>query len=130
MIPYDTVERAMFEAMCRAATCLPPDVESALRRALDEETDPLAREHLEVTLENARLAAEGQGLVCGDTGFPLYFVTAGAGTVVEGGFGALWHAARAAPARATRESFLRPTMGDPLSRSNPSLASMKHPLFR
>lgn len=32
-----------------------------------------------MSLENARLAGEGQGLVCDDTGFPLYFVRIGRG---------------------------------------------------
>ena len=73
MIPYQTVETAMYQAMRPAATRIPPDVDAALRRALEEETDPLARRHLEVSLENARLAATGKGLVCGDTGFPMYF---------------------------------------------------------
>lgn len=105
--------------MRRAATQVPPDVDAAVRAALDEETDPLARRHLQVSLENFRLAAEGEGLVCGDTGFPLYFLTAGANTVIEGGFGRLQQAAERATARATENSFLRPTMVDPLSRQNP-----------
>ena len=109
----------MYEAMRVAATTLPPDVAAALERARAEETDPLAREHLDVSLENARLASEGQGLVCGDTGFPLFFVTAGSRTQVERGFGALWHAAQRATARATCDNFMRPTMVDPLDRSNP-----------
>ena len=49
----------MYEAMRMAATLIPPDVEAALRKALGEETDALAREHLSVSLENARLAREG-----------------------------------------------------------------------
>lgn len=119
MIEYATIESAMYEAMRRAATMIPPDVEAALQKALAEETEPLAQDHLRVSLENARLAAAGKGLVCGDTGFPLFFVTAGSRTHVEGGFGALWMAAQAATARATRDNFLRPTMVDPLSRINP-----------
>ncbi len=119
MIAYATVERAMFEAMRRAATALPPDVAAALQRAREEETDPLALKHLEVSLENFRMAAEGNGLVCGDTGYPLFFVTAGSQTQIEGGFGSLWDAARAATARLTGEAFLRPTMVDPLTRDNP-----------
>ena len=119
MIPYQRIEAAMYEAMRIAATTIPPDVEAALNQALAEETEPLARKHLEVCLENARLAAEGKGLVCGDTGFPLYFVTAGSRTQVEGGFGALRKAAQSATARATADSYLRPTMVDPLTRENP-----------
>lgn len=119
MIALQTIQSAMYQAMREAAVRIPPDVEDALHRALAEEQDPLARRHLEVSLENARLAAEGKGLVCGDTGFPLYFVTAGSGTCIEGGFGSLWAAARSATARCTGENFLRPTMVDPLSRANP-----------
>lgn len=119
MIAYATVERAMFEAMRRAATALPPDVAAALQRAREEETDPLALKHLDVSLENCRMAAEGNGLICGDTGYPLLFVTAGSQTQIEGGFGSLWDAARAATARLTGEAFLRPTMVDPLTRDNP-----------
>jgi len=119
IITYALLERTMYEAMRLAATRLPPDVETALRTALDEEEQPLARRHLEVTLENTRLAAEGRGLLCGDTGFPLFFVEAGPEVRIEGGFGALWPAARAAVRRATDESLLRPTMVDPLTRHNP-----------
>lgn len=119
MIPQAILESAMYNAMRMAATTLPPDVEEALRRALAEETEPLAREHLQSCLENARLATEGQGLVCADTGFPLFFVTAGSRTHLEGGFGSLWQAAAAATARATGDSLLRPTMVDPLRRTNP-----------
>lgn len=119
MINLATVETAMYEAMRRAATLLPPDVASALERALAEESDPIARTHLEVSIENFRLAAEGRGLICGDTGFPLYFVTAGKHTTVEGGFGGLWQAAHRATAQATNDSYLRPTMVDPISRENP-----------
>lgn len=119
MITFAAIEAAMVEAMRLAATRLPPDVEAALEKARAEETDPLAVEHLDVSLENFRLAAEGSGLVCGDTGYPLYFVTAGNNTQVEGGFGRLWDAARAATARLTDESYLRPTMVDPLTRENP-----------
>ena len=119
MIDRATVATAMYEAMRLAATQLPPDVGAALEAAVEEESDPLARQHLVVSLENARSASEGKGLVCADTGFPLFFVTAGSGTEVEGGFGALQDAAEEATARATAESYLRPTMVDPLTRKNP-----------
>ena len=119
MISRTTIEEAMYQAMKQGATVMPPDVEAKLREALAEEKSPLAKQHLEVSLENARLANAGHGLVCGDTGFPLFFIKAGAGTQVEGGFGSLWECARKATARCTKEAFLRPTMVDPLSRKNP-----------
>ncbi|MFP4249012.1 MAG: fumarate hydratase [Armatimonadota bacterium] len=119
MIDRETVATAMYEAMRMAATRLPPDVEAALEAAINEESDPLARQHLQVSLENARSAGEGEGLVCADTGFPLFFVSAGSRTEVEGGFGTIDDAAAEATARATSEAFLRPTMVDPLTRENP-----------
>lgn len=119
MIARETIADAMYQATRLAATNLPPDLEAALEAALAEETEPLARRHLADSLENARAATQGEGLVCADTGFPLFFVTAGARTQIEGGFGALWEAAREATARATAESYLRPTMVDPLTRANP-----------
>lgn len=119
MIPLSLVTDTMLEAMKKAALLIPPDVERFLRRAMEEEPEPLAREHVAVTLENARLAAGGEGLICADTGFPLYFVTAGPDTEVEGGLGSLWKAARRAVEEATRQNYLRPTMVDPLSRANP-----------
>ncbi|MDP2872570.1 MAG: fumarate hydratase [Bacillota bacterium] len=109
----------MYHALRLAATLLPPDVEQALRQALDEETDPLARQHLYVTLDNAEAAGRGAGLVCADTGFPLFFVTAGSHTSLEGAFITLWAAAGNATRRATHDNYLRPTMVHPLDRSNP-----------
>ena len=119
MIARATIEQAMYEAMRLAATVMPPDVDAALKKVRDNEANLLAKEHLNISLENARLAAAGQGLVCGDTGYPLYFVTVGNNTQVEGGFGTLWDAARSATARATADAYLRPTMVDPLTRDNP-----------
>lgn len=118
MIRRDTVEEAMFEALRMAATRLPPDVESALRSALRAEHGPLAREHLVATLDNADRAGN-DGLVCGDTGYPLFFVRAGRDVQIEGGFATLWLAARDATRRATAQAFLRSTMVDPWSRVNP-----------
>ncbi len=119
MITKQHLEEAMYQAMAFAATQMPPDVRAALERALAEETEPLARQHLEVSLSNADLAANGEGLVCADTGFPLFFVKAGGETRIEGGFGSIQQCADRATARATAECLLRPTMVDPITRSNP-----------
>ena len=119
MIKLLTIQYAMYETMRKAVTLIPPDIEFFLKKVLEEEMEPLARKHLEVTLKNILLASQGKGLVCGDTGFPLYFITAGSNTEIEGGFGSLWEAAKKAIFKATEKSFLRPTMVDPLTRENP-----------
>ncbi|MBN2552826.1 MAG: fumarate hydratase [Spirochaetales bacterium] len=119
MISRNQIETSMFESLRLAATRMPPDIREALEEVLEKESDPLSRRHLEVTLENARLASEGRGLVCGDTGFPLFFISVGAAVQIEGGYHTLWEAARSATRQATEEDYLRPTMVDPLTRKNP-----------
>lgn len=118
-ITKELLKEVLYTAMCRASTIIPSDVKGALEKALSEETDPLARKHLELTLKNSEQAAAGEGLVCADTGFPLFFIKANNSVQLEGGFGMLWEAAKCATARATKESFLRPTMVNPIDRSNP-----------
>ena len=119
MISRNQLDETMFETLKLAATRMPPDIRNALEEVLRREKNTLSRKHMEVTLENARLASEGKGLVCGDTGFPLFFITAGSGVQIEGGYNTLWEAARTATERATKEGYLRPTMVDPLTRENP-----------
>jgi tartrate/fumarate subfamily iron-sulfur-dependent hydro-lyase alpha chain len=119
MITQNVVENIMFEAMRLAATQMPPDVRSALERAVDEESEEIAKAHLISCLKNAELSESGKGLVCGDTGFPLYFVKIGTNVNIEGGVPAVYRAAQAATRRATAEAYLRPTMVDPISRANP-----------
>jgi tartrate/fumarate subfamily iron-sulfur-dependent hydro-lyase alpha chain len=119
MIAIELFEETMYEAMRLAATRLPPDVRLALERVLAEETDALARAHVQSCLLNADQAEAGAGLVCGDTGYPLFFVRLGRGAAIAGGVPSLYQAAQRATVRATTDSFLRPTMVDPLSRHNP-----------
>jgi L(+)-tartrate dehydratase alpha subunit len=119
MIPRKTLETAMFEAVRLAAVSIPPDVKEALEKALSEETSPLAKAHLETSLKNFEHAAKGKGLVCGDTGFPVFYVKAGNMAAPEGGWLSLRTAAEAAAARATKDAWLRPTMVDPVTRKNP-----------
>ncbi len=118
MISAAVLRDAMFETMKRASLYMPPDVKQYLERALEEECEPLAKAHLSATLKNAEMAEDGCGLICADTGFPLFFVKAGPDVSIEGGFAALRQAARDAVKQATEEHYLRPTMVDPLSRSN------------
>ena len=119
MIRRETIVEAMYNAIRLGATKMPPDIRKALQKALAEETDPMAVKHLEVSLQNADMSEKGNGLVCADTGFPMYFIHAGAKTQLEGGFGILKECAEEATARATAECFLRPTMVHPLTRKNP-----------
>ena len=119
MLTSAVIESAMYQAMKYAATLIPPDVKQALEKALEQESEPLAKKHLELTLKNAEQASQGQGLICGDTGYPLFFVTIGKNVTIEEGCSSLWDSAKKATAKATKDCFLRPTMVDPLTRDNP-----------
>ena len=119
MLTMETVAGAMYEAIRLGATRMPPDVRAALQRAHNEETEPMAKMHLESCLRNADSAAQGKGLVCADTGFPMFFVHIGNECQMEGGFGSLYRCAAQAVTRATEECVLRPTMVHPLTRQNP-----------
>jgi len=109
----------MYGALIRAVTKAPPDIRWALERALAEETENLARQHLVAALRNMELSEAGSGLLCADTGFPLFYVAVGNELQIDGGLQSLWRAARSAVRQATSESYLRPTMVDPISRLNP-----------
>lgn len=119
MISLSVLEEAMYTAMKTAVLRIPPDVERAMKKAYNEETSKLARMHLEMFFENVRLAAEGKGLVCGDTGYPMYFLKAGKSCRIAGGFSEVRHIAEKITARLTSEAYLRPTMVDPIRRINP-----------
>ncbi|MBE6375138.1 MAG: fumarate hydratase [Lentisphaerae bacterium] len=119
MIKKDVITEAMYNAIRLGATKMPPDIRKALQLALAEETDPMAKKHLEVSLQNADMSEKGNGLVCADTGFPMFFVHVGKDACVEGSFSVIQKCAEEATARATAECFLRPTMVHPLSRKNP-----------
>ncbi len=53
MIRRETLTEAMYQAIRLGATRMPPDIRRALQRALAEETEPMARKHLEISLQNA-----------------------------------------------------------------------------
>ncbi len=119
MIKQSSLKTAMYEAMRTAVVQIPPDVSKILHAACTEETDYLARMHMETFFENAAFAMEGKGLICGDTGFPLFFFNIGNKTRIEGGITGVQQTAEKVTSILTDEAFLRPTMVDPLSRENP-----------
>jgi tartrate/fumarate subfamily iron-sulfur-dependent hydro-lyase alpha chain len=106
----------MYATMRRAATVVPRDVTEALDSALNIETSETARLHVLTSLRNFELSASGEGLVCTDTGWPLYYVMLGDDVRIEGGLSELDRAAAEAVRRCTAESLLRDTMVHPITR--------------
>ncbi|MBI3160736.1 MAG: fumarate hydratase [Chloroflexi bacterium] len=98
-----------------AATSLPPDVERALRAAVErEEPGSSGRAALEAILQNVEMARAGSTPICQDTGTPIFTVHHPAGWSTR----ALREQIRRAVAEATHRSYLRPNAVDSLSGRN------------
>ncbi|UCC92263.1 MAG: fumarate hydratase [Thermoplasmata archaeon] len=113
MIPDELIEDVVVEMLRKAVTKLPADVEMALQRAYDDETDEVPKTQLETILTNIGMAEEGVTPMCQDTGVQIFFVKQGSVSVgdVEGAIGR-------GVARATSEVPLRPNTVHPISRKN------------
>lgn len=103
------------ELIRRASTTLPPDVEEAMKRAVEAEGEGAsAASTLELMLENARQAKEGSTPICQDTGALLFFVEYGPDfrqkDIEEG--------ATSAAVEATASYYLRPNAVDPVTGKN------------
>jgi fumarate hydratase subunit alpha len=111
MFNAELVEESVVRLMRTAVTSLPEDVIGALHRALDEETEEIAKVQLRTILDNIQLA-ERKGIpMCQDTGVPIFFVS---GPMLPG----IDEAIIRGVARATKEVPLRPNVVDPLTRHN------------
>ncbi len=108
----------MHQTVIRSAFEIPKDVERSLRQAYEEQDSELAKLHLRLTLENIESARRNEGLACGDTGFPLYYVVIGENVQLQGGLSSLYEMSREAVKRATEQFRLRSTMVHPLTRQN------------
>ncbi len=104
------------ELIRRSSTDLPADMETALRRAREQE-DPTsaAQSTLDVILENVRLSRERSTPICQDTGTPIFYIYYPAGWSTL----ALKQQIRTAVAEATARSYLRPNSVDTLTGKNP-----------
>jgi len=110
------LKKALLSAMRRAATFLPADVLTALQRAKERETTPVAKEQLGMILRNSEIARRAGLPLCQDTGIQTFFVTAG----VESPYlRALRRAIPEAVAEATERVPLRPNTVHPFTGKNP-----------
>ena len=67
-----------------AAYDLSPDVENALKRAMEKEISPTGKEIIRQILENSEIARKESMPICQDTGFAVFFVEMGQDVFVEG----------------------------------------------
>ena len=105
----------IYELIRRASTDLPPDVESALRKAEEKEKTGSASKGAFLTiLNNVELARRNSTPICQDTGTPIFYVYHPEGWSTRKLRGQI----ETAVERATQASFLRPNSVDALTDKN------------
>jgi fumarate hydratase class I len=105
----------ILELVRLTSTDLPPDVEKALRQALDrEQPGSAARGAMETILKNVGLSRANSTPICQDTGTPIFYVHYPVGWSTR----QLRSQIEAAVVEATRKSYLRPNSVDSLTGKN------------
>jgi fumarate hydratase class I len=106
---------SILELIRLTATNLPPDVEAALRRSLEqEEPGSAARGALETILKNVDLSRQRSTPICQDTGTPIFYVRHPEGWSSR----KLRQQIETAVAEATKRSYLRPNSVNSLTEKN------------
>jgi len=105
----------LLELIRLTSTDLPPDVETALQKATQqEEVGSAARGALETILKNIELSRKNSTPICQDTGTPIFYIYYPAGWSTR----QLRAQIEGAVAEATRLSYLRPNSVDSLTGKN------------
>ena len=99
------LEKEILELIRFTSTSLPPDVEKALRRSLEEEEPgSAARGAMETIIKNIELSRAQSTPICQDTGTPLFYVNYPEGWSTR----RMRQMIEAAVVKATEMSYLRP----------------------
>lgn len=117
MIANETIEKAAYDVMTKAAIDIPEDYLGGIKGMVDIEKGDLAAFVLKAMLDNWEAATEDRRPMCADTGLPRYYVKVGNEAKFDGGFIGLERALRSATARATHDVPLRPNRVHPLWRT-------------
>jgi fumarate hydratase class I len=105
----------VLELIRLASTDLPPDVETRLRQAVEQEQPgSAARGALETILQNVALSRANSTPICQDTGTPIFYVRHPAGWSTR----RMRQQIETAVAEATRRAYLRPNSVDSLTGKN------------
>jgi len=111
----EKVVEATVRTLRQAETSLPEWVVQRIKGASEQETNPVARSHLQFILENVQIA-QARGLpLCQDTGLPIFKVQMGRDLLLNFD---LREAVADGVRIATEEIPLRPNAVDPLTRQN------------
>jgi fumarate hydratase subunit alpha len=117
----------------KAVCMLPDNIMEAFEIAYRQETESLAKVQMEMTVHHMKLSKEKMIPLCGDTGFPVFFVRMGSKIFIEGSVPTLAKAIESAVRKATEDAWIRPTMINPFTRENPGTnvgAYMPHIVYK
>ncbi len=107
--------KELLELVRFTSTNLPPDIETRLRRAKDEEESGSAAEGaLDTILKNVEMARENSTPICQDTGTPIFYVHYPEGWSTR----KLREQIQAAVVEATQKTYLRPNSVNTISGKN------------
>ena len=114
MVSEADVQNVVVELLRKTVVQLPKDVEAALRKAYDNETDEVPKMQLKAILDNIELAKKTTTPMCQDTGITVFYVTLPRECKVDVAKGII-----DGVREATKEVPLRPNAVHPLTRKNP-----------
>lgn len=116
-IHTDIIKKRLVDLIRETSFIAPEHLKASLRRMRDDETSDLARETMNILIENAEIAAAENIPLCQDTGAVIVFIELGQDVHIEGEF--LNDAIDSAVAEAYAGFYLRKSIvGDPLERRN------------
>lgn len=119
MISEEDLTALMYELIKDGECKIPESTARGLIQALDKEEDPVAKIHLETSIKNMELSKERMIPLCGDSGFPVFYIRLGSKIPVKGGIPSIERAGIKAVEKATKDAWLRALVVDPLSWKNP-----------
>ena len=116
-IHVDEITKNIKEMCIEANYYLSPDMDAAMKKALENETSILGKQILGQLQENLKIAAEDMIPICQDTGMAVIFIEIGQEVHIEGGL--LEDAINEGVRQGYVEGYLRKSVvSDPLIRNN------------
>ena len=115
IVNVSDVSKKVEEALITANKILPDDIYTAIKKAIEEETQELAKDVLEKIVENADIAKEEFIPMCQDTGMVVCFLEVGYDVKFDGD---VYDAINEGVRSAYIKGYLRKSVADPITRKN------------
>ncbi|MGI5835718.1 MAG: fumarate hydratase [Chloroflexota bacterium] len=113
---YEILKDTAADLYVKSQKDIPPDVRAALKKAIENETNPNAKQMMQIMQKAVDVSDEKDMLVCQDTGIPVYYVTIGTALNVDGA--KIREAITLGVQKATKEHHLRSSVVSPIKREN------------